>query len=82
MLSCKDVTKHTNDYLDRNLPFSKRVALRLHLFICDRCRQYVDQVRKTIATLNSLGGRVSSDPQSVKKTLQHLDKHGLGPKSK
>jgi len=82
MLSCKDVTKHADDYVDSKLPFAKRVSVRLHLFICVRCRAYVDQVRKTVATLHNLGKPTKADPSAVAKTLEVLEKQGLGPKSK
>jgi len=38
MLSCKELTRLVSQGEDRKLKFGERVALRLHLAICDGCR--------------------------------------------
>ena len=45
MPTCREVTRLQSDALDRNLPFSKRIGLRLHLLVCSWCRRYGKQVR-------------------------------------
>ena len=82
MLSCKDVTKLADDLVDKKLPLSQRISLRIHLFICVRCRAYVDQLQKTVTTLNIMGKETTHDEKCVHKTLENLQKEGLGPKSK
>jgi hypothetical protein len=37
-LSCKETTRLLSQGEDRKLAFGERVALRLHLAICDGCR--------------------------------------------
>ena len=44
MLSCKEVTRIVSQGLDRNLSFSERVRLRVHLGICDGCTNFRDQM--------------------------------------
>jgi hypothetical protein len=44
MLSCKEASRLVSQGLDRNLGFGERVALRLHLAICDGCSNFKDQV--------------------------------------
>ena len=51
MPSCKDITEHSSDYLDRNLPWWKRPGYWLHLAMCVHCRRYVEQLKLTIATI-------------------------------
>ncbi|VAW96758.1 hypothetical protein MNBD_GAMMA19-1294 [hydrothermal vent metagenome] len=51
MPSCKDITEHSSDYLDRNLPWWKRMGYWLHLAMCVHCRRYVDQLKLTIDTI-------------------------------
>jgi predicted anti-sigma-YlaC factor YlaD len=51
MLSCRDVTELVTDYLERTLPWRRRLSIRLHLRKCDACRRYIDQMRKTIRLL-------------------------------
>lgn len=38
LLSCKETTRLLSQGADRDLGFGERVALRLHLAICDGCR--------------------------------------------
>ena len=38
LLSCKETTRLLSQGEDRSLGFGERVALRLHLAICDGCR--------------------------------------------
>ena len=38
MLSCKETTRLLSQGEDRKLAFGERVALRVHLVICDGCR--------------------------------------------
>ncbi len=51
MPSCKDITEHSSDYLDRNLPWWKRMGYWLHFVMCVHCRRYLDQLKLTIDTI-------------------------------
>lgn len=44
MLTCKEVTHLVSESLDRELPFPKRVGVRLHLAMCKFCRRYRRQM--------------------------------------
>ena len=44
MLSCKEVTRLVSRGLDRELGFTERVKLRVHLAICDGCTNFREQV--------------------------------------
>ncbi|KPJ87403.1 MAG: hypothetical protein AMJ53_18200 [Gammaproteobacteria bacterium SG8_11] len=54
MLSCKDITEQANSYLEKELPFTKRLGVRLHLFMCLHCRHYIEQLQTTIQTLSRM----------------------------
>ncbi len=45
MLSCKEATRLVSQGEDRGLGFRERVALRLHLAICDGCRNLSAQFK-------------------------------------
>ena len=45
MLSCKETTRLLSQGEDRKLAFGERVALRLHLAICNGCRNVNRQFR-------------------------------------
>ena len=53
-MTCKEVTRLVSQGLDRRLPFGRRVAVRVHLAICDGCTNFTEQMaflRKAIAKL-------------------------------
>lgn len=43
ILSCKEATQLVSQGLDRRLGFAERVALRLHLAICNGCSHFRKQ---------------------------------------
>ena len=45
MLSCKETTRLLSQGEDRELAFGERVALRVHLAICNGCRNVSDQFK-------------------------------------
>jgi len=54
ILSCKEASRLVSQGLDRNLGFGERVALRVHLAICDGCTNFKNQVaflRKAVSRL-------------------------------
>ena len=46
MLTCKQASKLISQSLDRPLSFSSRMKLRLHLFICDACSRFKQQLNQ------------------------------------
>jgi len=54
MLSCKDITKLASDHIDNNLPPLMRMKVKMHLFMCHKCRDFVNQLRLTVNTLKNL----------------------------
>lgn len=59
MLSCKEVTRLVSQGLDRRLPFGRRVALRVHLAICDGCTNFTRQMAFLRKAVRELGSRTS-----------------------
>jgi hypothetical protein len=55
MLSCKEVTRLVSQGLDRRLPFGRRVALRVHLMICDGCTNFSKQIAFLRKAVRELG---------------------------
>jgi hypothetical protein len=56
MLSCKEASRLVSQGLDRNLGFGERIALRVHLAICDGCSNFKSQVefvRRAVKRLES-----------------------------
>jgi hypothetical protein len=54
MLACKEAARLVSQGLDRRLGLGERLALRLHLAICDGCTNFRKQVvflRRAVARL-------------------------------
>jgi len=65
---CKDVTQLTSQSLDRRLPWSTRLNLQLHYWICEACAQYRQQLITVRQALRRTGA--SSDaPQNTDSQL-------------
>ncbi len=45
MISCKEATHLVSEGLDRRLGLAERLALRLHLAICDGCSHFSRQMQ-------------------------------------
>jgi hypothetical protein len=75
--SCKDITEHSSDYLDKHMSLWGRARFRVHLFMCVHCQQYIDQLKLTIATLGSLGesredSAAEVDENQVQDIIAHI----------
>lgn len=44
MFNCKEVTRLVSESLDRKLPIHQRTGIRLHLFMCEFCTRYQQQL--------------------------------------
>ena len=61
MLNCRDVSELVTEYAEGALSPRRRLAVRVHLFLCGMCRAYLDQMRKT---RNLLSGRPLAAPDA------------------
>jgi Putative zinc-finger len=57
MLTCKEATRLVSQGLDRRLGLAERLALRLHLLICDGCANFSKQAAFLRRTLSRLADR-------------------------
>ncbi len=80
-LSCRDVSALASENLDHDLPFFKRLKLKLHLAICGACKNYQTQLEILKRMCASMGEEDSSVKQDIslsspakekiKKALKH-----------
>ena len=80
MPSCKDITKHSSDYLDRQLPLRKRASYWLHLMMCVNCRRYLEQLQLTIMTLGRT--KEATPPDVSEQQVQDIVKKMQKPTAK
>lgn len=47
MLSCRDISRHADRYIDRELPWPIALQIRMHTWMCKHCRRYLAQLKLT-----------------------------------
>jgi anti-sigma factor RsiW len=57
MLNCREITERASDYVDGRLPWPARMQVRMHLFMCRFCSEYLRQLALVIRTLPRLPRR-------------------------
>jgi predicted anti-sigma-YlaC factor YlaD len=56
--TCRDMSELVTEYLERTVSLRSRLDMWWHLFRCEACRHYYEQVRQTVRLL----GRGSPKP--------------------
>ena len=56
-LTCREASRLVSQGLDRKLGFGERLALRVHLAICDGCTNFKKQVAFLRRAVKQLGSR-------------------------
>ncbi len=59
MPTCRDMSELVTDYLERAVSLRRRLDMWWHLYRCEACRHYYDQVRRTVRLLGSGSPRPS-----------------------
>lgn len=77
MLKCRDVAHNASDYLDKSMPWPRRLAVLLHLFICRHCRRFVRHLR-IVRRFSYLRGGQRAEPDDVARIVEHACSHDHG----
>jgi len=64
MLTCKEVSRSIASDQLTAAGWRRRLAIKLHLFMCRHCREYVRQMREIAATVKHMLGQQTADPDS------------------
>ena len=77
MLDCKHTSQLISQSLDRPLTLRERFALRLHLFICDKCKQFSQHLQTMRVAINQMTHSIENDnaiemPSAAKKRIADL----------
>ena len=54
-MTCQQFVEIVTDYLEQQLDEARKLWTEDHLADCDACRNYLEQMRQTIAALRDLG---------------------------
>jgi len=65
--TCKEIATLMTDYLEGSLTLSQRLRFQMHLGMCFACRNYLRQMKYTVATLRQLPSEPV--PAQVKEAL-------------
>jgi hypothetical protein len=60
-LSCKEASRLISDGMDRRLSVTERIALRMHVGICDACTRFTAQAKFLRRALQAFPG--PDDPE-------------------
>lgn len=84
-MTCKDASRLISESQERPLGLRERWGLRLHLWMCDACRNFQRQVASMRQALRELGKRAEADasgtdlsPEArdrIRKALAERDGH-------
>lgn len=72
MLSCKELVARSSDFLDKQLSFRQRLAIRRHLLACKNCRRFIKQMRLSQAVLRQLPQGQNAELDSLAAKLAEL----------
>lgn len=61
MLSCRQASQLLSQSRERVLPLRQRLGLRLHLLLCDACRQFASQLKQLRRAARQFGARIEND---------------------
>jgi predicted anti-sigma-YlaC factor YlaD len=67
MLTCRQMTELITDYLEGRLPWMDRARFRLHIGMCKKCREYLKQMKLSVAVLGAMP--VEPVPDDVMEAL-------------
>jgi anti-sigma factor RsiW len=66
-LSCQELVELVTGYVEGTLPAHERGRFEAHLAICEGCRTYLDQMRRTIQIVGTL--KEEAIPDNAKEQL-------------
>jgi anti-sigma factor RsiW len=70
-MSCEELVEVVTDYLEGAMSDADRARFEAHLEVCPGCFTYLDQMRRTIATLGTLSEE-SISPEAQDKLMAAL----------
>lgn len=61
MLTCREVTERSNQYIDGELDFWPAMEVRMHLLACRYCRRFMKQMRAVADLIHKTGYTLPED---------------------
>ena len=77
MLSCRELSEQADAFLDKEMPFGKRLQVHLHLMMCSGCNRFVNQMRVTRSLITTeaegISAQESDDTTDIDSILAEFD---------
>ena len=70
LLSCREVQTLATDFQEGNLPFTRRLAVRIHLLLCWACRAFLRGLRALPALSRKALAPETRPPQAALDALE------------
>lgn len=70
MLRCREIVQDADLLLAAELPWQRRIAVKLHLLMCRHCRRYVRQLRALIRAVPFMHRKASDE--EVSRIMDHV----------
>lgn len=67
VMSCAALVELVTEYLDDTLPAEQRACFEQHLYFCEGCVTYVDQLRATTRLVRDISPPVPGGPASIER---------------
>ena len=70
MLSCREVVQDSDLLLAGELPWRRRLSVKMHLLVCRHCRRYLRQLRILIRAVPFMHARANDE--EVSEIMTHV----------
>jgi len=70
VLSCRKVVQDADRLLAGELPWYRRLSVKLHLLMCHHCRRYVKQLRLLIRAVPRMHAKANDE--EVSRIMAHI----------
>lgn len=70
MLNCRKVVEDSDLLLADELPWRRRLPVKMHLLMCRHCRRYVRQLRDLIGAIPFMHSKASDE--KVSEIMTHV----------
>lgn len=74
MLTCREINECGTDYVDKQLSLRKRLAVRMHLFLCNKCRSFMRQFQQSVRYFQTMPADENISDEKVSEITDRIFK--------
>lgn len=65
MLKCREVAEMASDYIDKEMPWHRSMAIGLHLSMCKHCSGFVNKLRLVVTLVREQPPETLSEAEAL-----------------